>query len=166
MYSGKTTELIRRLEEAERAGLAVASIVPARDTRYGAGRIATHGGAWRAAAAIGAAGEVASATGDAAVVGIDEGHFFGDALLEPVTALMSRGTRVIVAGVALDHRGRPFAPFPGLCAVAHEVTRLYAPCAVCGKPAVHSQRMFGGEEAIVVGGAGMYEARCEGCFLS
>jgi thymidine kinase len=164
MFSGKTTELLRRLAEAEVRGLGVAAVGPARDTRYGAARLATHTGAWRAAAAIADAGELVAAAGAAAVVGVDEGHFFSDSILEPVAELVSRGRRVIVAGVPIDHRGRPFPPFPALSAVADEVVRLYAPCAACGAPAVHSQRMGGGDDAIVVGGAGMYEARCEGCF--
>jgi thymidine kinase len=164
MFSGKTTELLRRLGEAEARGLSVGAVGPARDTRYGDGRLATHTGVWRAARVIGEARELLEAAPGAAVVGVDEGHFFGDALLEPVAELVSRGVRVIVAGVPLDHRGRPFAPFSALCAVADEVVRLWAPCAVCGRAAVHSQRMSGQQGTIVVGGAGMYEARCEGCF--
>jgi len=164
MFSGKTTELLRRLGEAEGRGLSVAAVGPARDTRYGEGRLAAHTGVWRAARVIGEAGELVAAAAGAAVAGVDEGHFFGDELLEPVAELVSRGSRVIVAGVPLDHRGRPFAPFPALGAVADEVVRLYAPCAVCGRPAVHSQRMSGQDGAIVVGGAEMYQAQCEGCF--
>src|SRR4051812_16242942 len=51
MFSGKTTELLRRLGEAEASGLSVAAVSPARDTRYGGGRVSTHTGLWRAAEA-------------------------------------------------------------------------------------------------------------------
>jgi thymidine kinase len=34
----------------------------------------------------------------------------------------------------------------------------------CGNPAVHTQRLVASEDLIVVGAAGMYEARCRRCF--
>lgn len=35
-----------------------------------------------------------------------------------------------------------------------------------GNPAKHTQRLIGSEDLIVVGAAGMYEARCRRCFES
>jgi thymidine kinase len=34
----------------------------------------------------------------------------------------------------------------------------------CGNPAKHTQRLVESEDLIVVGAAGMYEARCRRCF--
>jgi thymidine kinase len=34
----------------------------------------------------------------------------------------------------------------------------------CGNPAKHTQRLIANEDLIVVGAAGMYEARCRRCF--
>jgi thymidine kinase len=34
----------------------------------------------------------------------------------------------------------------------------------CGNPAKHTQRLVACEDLIVVGAAGMYEARCRRCF--
>jgi thymidine kinase len=34
----------------------------------------------------------------------------------------------------------------------------------CGNPAKHTQRLIASEDLIVVGAAGMYEARCRRCF--
>ena len=164
MFSGKTTELLRRLAGAEREGRPVVAVGPAGDRRYGESRLATHTGEWRAAVTIAGAGELAVAAGAASVVGIDEGHFFGEALVGPCHELVSRGARVIVAGVPLDHRGRPFPPFPSLEREADEVVRLTCPCAVCGRPAIHSQRMKPGDETIAVGGAELYQPRCGACF--
>jgi hypothetical protein len=44
----------------------------------------------------------------AAVIGIDEAQFLGDALIDACTRLVSLGKRVIVAGIDTDFRGRPF----------------------------------------------------------
>lgn len=167
MFSGKSTELIRRLREAVGRGHAVVAVKPRRDTRYGTADLVTHAGDRFPAVAVedggGGAGLLAAA-GRAAVVGIDEAHFFGVELAGAVLRLRDEGRRVLVAGVDRDHRGEPFEPFASLRPVAEEVLRLTAPCAVCGRPAVHSQRLIAAADRIVVGGAESYEPRCERCF--
>ena len=49
-------------------------------------------------------------------------------------------------------------------AIADEVTKLSAVCMVCGAPAIHTQRLGHSQALVVVGAAGMYEARCRACF--
>lgn len=162
MFAGKTTELIRRLTQAG-PGRAVC-LRPLTDTRSSAAATTTHDGASFAAVAVAGAAGIVEAAGDAEVVGIDEAHFFGRELVGPVLALVRAGRRVIVAGVERDHRGGPFEPFPGLLIEADEVVKLTACCALCGGPAVHSQRMGHSDARIVVGGADAYQPRCRRCF--
>jgi thymidine kinase len=164
MFSGKTTELIRRLHRARGSGAVVRAIKPAGDTRSG-GFLATHTGERFAAMEAGTAPEVAVAASGAAVIGIDESHFFGEPLAAVCRALRADGARVIIAGVSLDHYGVPFEPMASLAPEVDELIELTCPCAVCGKPAIHSQRMGSFTERIVVGGAGAYEARCAACFV-
>jgi thymidine kinase len=71
---------------------------------------------------------------------------------------------VIIAGLDTDYLGRPFHPMPELLAVADEITKTLAICMQCGNPAKHTQRLVLSEELVVVGAAGMYEARCRRCF--
>ena len=162
MFAGKTTELIRRLAAARALGLEAVAIKPRIDVRSGVSRLATHDGKGFEAVECDEAGAIAGAAGSAAVIGIDEAHFFG-ARLAGVRGVLS-GRRLIIAGVHLDHRGRPFEPFPALIPIADEALQLFAPCAVCGRPAIHSHRKVAAEGRIVVGGADLYEPRCEGCF--
>ena len=162
MFSGKTTELIRRLSVAR--GLVVA-IKPSRDTRSGAARLMTHtGGTYPAADARGAA-DVPELSELADVVGIDEVQFFGAGLVQVCRRLKECGNRVIIAGVSLDHFGDPFEPFASLEGDADEIVELSCPCAVCGGRAIHSQRLGESTERIVVGGAEFYEPRCAACFV-
>ena len=49
---------------------------------------------------------------DTAVVGIDEAQFFDSSLVDLAQTLAADGRRVIVAGLDLDYRGRPFEPMP------------------------------------------------------
>jgi thymidine kinase len=164
MFAGKTTELVRRLLEARDRGESVIALKPARDTRYRMLELATHAGLTFPAKPVLDAAAILTAAGDAPVVAIDEGHFFGSALVRVCQNLIRRGARVIVAGVERDHLGRPFEPFPALLCEADEVLKLSGRCARCGGPSVHSQRMFDSDEAIVVGGAESYEPRCRACF--
>lgn len=161
MFAGKTTELLRRLREAHIAGLRVLAVKPRGDTRSG-DALRTHTGDALPALTVDGGAEIGFV--DAEVVGIDEAHFFGSQLVEPVSKLIGRGTRIIIAGVERDHRGLPFEPFPRLLCEADEVTKLAARCAACGGSAIHSQRLLESDAPIVVGGAEAYEARCRRCF--
>jgi len=98
------------------------------------------------------------------VVGIDEANFFGQQLAEIATQLADSGKQVIVAGLDTDYMGRPFPPMPDLLTLAESITKTLAICMRCGNPAKHTQRLVESTELIVVGAAGLYEARCRRCF--
>jgi thymidine kinase len=161
MFSGKTTELIARLSAAAAPAIA---LKPARDDRYAQSELVSHAGQRHPATPIGSANDIRAAASEYTVVGIDEAHFFGNNLVAPVLALVESGARVIVCGVERDHRGRPFEPFPTLLCEADHVLKMSGPCALCVRPAVHSQRLTSSDAPIVVGGAEMYQARCRACF--
>src|SRR5262249_4985605 len=100
------------------------------------------------------------------VVAIDEAQFFGEEVCGVCQALAARGVRVIVAGLDQDFRGEPFGPMPQLMALAEDVTKLHAICAVCGEEASRTQRLIDNQPAsfdqpvVVVGASELYEARC------
>jgi thymidine kinase len=98
------------------------------------------------------------------VVGIDEANFLGAELVEIASQLADSGKQVIVGGLDTDYLGRPFPPIPELLALAESITKTLAICMRCGNPAKHTQRLVESEDLIVVGAAGMYEARCRRCF--
>jgi thymidine kinase len=165
MFSGKSEELIRRLRRAEIARQRVQIFKPAIDERYAVNEIISHSGLGIPSDNVAQAEEVISKVQPRTeVIGIDEAQFLGDGVVEVCTQLANLGKRVIVAGLDTDYRGRPFEPMPRLLAVAEEITKLLAICVRCGNPAVHTQRLVESEELVVVGGGGMYEARCRRCF--
>jgi thymidine kinase len=98
------------------------------------------------------------------VVGIDEANFFGPGLVEVAEQLADLGKQVIIAGLDTDYRGLPFPPMPDLLCLAESIVKTLAICMRCGNPAKHTQRLVESEDLIVVGAAGMYEARCRRCF--
>ena len=94
------------------------------------------------------------------VIGIDEVQFFDAAIIPLTLELVHLGKRVLLAGLDTTFANEPFGPVPALMALADEVTKLSAVCMVCGAPAIHTQRLGASQELVVVGAAGLYEARC------
>ena len=74
------------------------------------------------------------------------------------------GKQVIIAGLDTDYMGRPFPPMPDLLTLSESITKTLAICVRCGNPAKHTQRLVESDDLIVVGAAGVYEARCRRCF--
>jgi thymidine kinase len=91
------------------------------------------------------------------VVGIDEAQFFDEGIVEVCNALANRGQRVIVAGLDMDFKGRPFGPMPYLMATAEYVTKVHAICVHTGNLAHYSQRINPGDQLIQLGEADRYE---------
>jgi len=165
MFSGKSEELIRRLRRAEIARQRVQIFKPIIDQRYSSDQIVSHDDGRIHAIAVNNAPEVEARLDlRTEVIGIDEAQFLGAAMVEFVVRLADMGKRVVIAGLDTDYLGRPFHPMPELLAVADEITKTLAICMQCGNPAKHTQRLIGSEDLIVVGAAGMYEARCRRCF--
>jgi thymidine kinase len=166
MFSGKSEELIRRLRRAKIARQKVQVFKPDIDSRYSQDHIVSHSEMRHESANIRSAAEVlATVEADTEVVGIDEGQFFDNALVDVATQLAGRGIRVIIAGLDQDYTGKPWEPMPQLLAVAEYITKTHAICMKCGQPANYTQRTFESEERVAVGGANMYEARCRSCFV-
>jgi thymidine kinase len=97
---------------------------------------------------------------DIEVIGVDEVQFFDSAIIPLAVELIALGKRVLMAGLDTTFAGEPFGPVPNLMAIADTVTKLSAVCMVCGAAAIHTQRLGQSQELVVVGAAGLYEARC------
>ena len=168
MFSGKSEELIRRLKRARIARQRVACFKPDIDLRYHRTAIASHSAQTHEAETVANVERLRAALApqmDAVeVIGIDEAQFFDEGILAFAMELVHLGKRVIIAGLDTTFTAEPFGPIPALMAVADEVTKLSAVCMVCGAPAVHTQRLGQSQELVVVGAAGIYEARCRACF--
>ena len=164
MFSGKTEELIRRLNRARDAKQRVKIFKPRIDVRYAPDSVVSHSKQELQAVALEDAHEMLDHVADVDVVGIDEAQFFGVPVVSVVERLANEGRRVIVAGLDQDFLGRPFEPMPHLMAVAEYVTKNLAICMRCGNPADRSQRLVKRDATVVVGGSEAYEARCRRCF--
>jgi thymidine kinase len=158
MFAGKTTLLLERLAAARHAGSRVVAVKPSLDNRYHPTDITSHTGAATPAVTVDRPEELTAI--DADVIGLDEAHFFEAGLHGAIMALLARGSRVILAGLDRTSLNEPFGEMGALLIEADHVEKLTAPCAHCGRPAVHTVRLFPSRERIVVGGVGMFENRC------
>ena len=161
MFSGKTEELLRRLRRSEIAGQKHVLCKPVQDTRTNGG-IATHTGVEKEALSILSGFQILGVQDleGIDIVAIDEAQFLDMVSVEVVQELADKGKRVIIAGLDMDYRARPFGPMPYFMAVAEKVTKLHAVCTVCGADACRTQRLAPGEGLVEIGGADKYDARC------
>jgi thymidine kinase len=165
MFSGKSEELMRRLRRAMIARKRVQVFKPVIDDRYSHNEIVSHGDIRMRSEVVTSAAEIVkSLDWRTQVVGVDEANFMGPDLIDVAGQLADSGKQVILAGLDTDFMGRPFSPIPELLAHAESITKTLAICMRCGNPAKHTQRLVESEDLIVVGAAGMYEARCRRCF--
>lgn len=171
MFSGKSEELIRRVRRAIIAKKKVQVFKSHLDERYaGIYRISSHDGRSVEAVPVDTSEQIGQLVlPDTQVVAIDEAQFLDAGIVQLVTALADRGTRVILAGTDNDFRGEPFGPMPQLLSAAEIVDKLHAICVICGNPASRNQRLIAGKPArydsptIMVGSTESYEARCRAC---
>lgn len=165
MFSGKTEELIRRLNRALIAKQKVEIFKPAIDTRYDDKKIVSHNENTIRSTPVNFANDILLLAGECDVVGIDEAQFFDDAIVEVCNQLANQGKRVIVAGLDMDFEGKPFGPMPFLLAVAEFVTKVHAICAQTGELASFSFRLVPNEKQVMLGERTEYEARSRSVFF-
>lgn len=164
MFSGKTEELIRRLRRAKIAQQKVEIFKPAMDTRYSVAEVVSHDENSILSTPVENSGNIMLLTGDVDVIGIDEAQFFDPGLVEVCVSLANMGIRVIIAGLDMDFKGKPFGPIPGLMAVADHITKVHAICMQCGDVAQFSHRFSKADKLVLLGEKDEYEPLCRSCY--
>ena len=165
MFSGKTEELIRRLNRAIIAKQKVEIFKPVIDNRYHHEQIVSHNENAIRSSPVNFASDILLLAGDCDVVGIDEAQFFDESLVEVSNTLANTGKRVIIAGLDMDYEGKPFGPMPNLLAVAEFVTKVHAICAQTGELGSFSFRLIDNDKQVLLGEKNEYEARSRQAFF-
>lgn len=165
MFSGKTEELIRRLKRAKIAKQRVEIFKPAIDVRYDEENVVSHDKNIINSTPVQTSSEILLLANDVDVIGIDEAQFFDNELANVCNVLANKGIRVIVAGLDMDYKGKPFGPMPSLLATAEYITKVHAICMNCGNLAQYSHRIVSGDKLVVLGEKDSYEPLCRKCFI-
>lgn len=165
MFSGKTEELIRRLNRAIIANQKVEIFKPMVDTRYHEANVVSHNETSIRSTPVDFPNDILLLAGECDVVGIDEAQFFDDSIVEVCNKLANSGKRVVVAGLDMDFEGKPFGPMPNLLATAEFVTKVHAICAQTGELASFSYRLTEDDGTVLLGEKQEYEARSRESFV-
>lgn len=164
MFSGKTEELIRRLKRAKIAKQKVEIFKPQIDVRYSEDEVVSHDENTIHSTPVANSSNILLLATDVDVVGIDEAQFFDKGLVEVAVQIANMGARVIIAGLDMDFKGKPFGPIPDLMAVADFITKVHAICVKCGNLAQFSHRLSEKDQVVLLGEKDVYEPICRGCF--
>jgi len=165
MFSGKTEELIRRLRRARFAKQKVEIFKPRIEIRYSEEEVVSHDDNSIHSTPVDSAANIILLASEVEVVGIDEAQFFDDGLVDVCNQLAYSGVRVIIAGLDMDYRGKPFGPMPKLMSIAEYVTKVHAICVRCGNLAHYTHRLSEDDKLIVLGETDIYEPLCRVCYL-
>jgi thymidine kinase len=170
MFSGKSEELVRRLNRFHIAKIKTQVFNHSSDTRYSKKKIASHSHLKWTADFISDPNEILTKLKkNTKVVVIDEVQFFDKKLITVIEQILKTGRSIIVAGLDTNFRGEPFGIVPHLLAIADgQVLKLKSVCAVCRQwNATRTQRILeNGDPApysdplVKIGALDFYQARC------
>lgn len=168
MFSGKTTELIRRIKRYIIANRKCVAIVHSIDTRYDnkktmANSIINHDLDEFTGCEIRRT-EILSdiCVDDYDVVAIDEVSFFSDILTANLWA--NNGKIVIASGIISDYKQEPFASIHQLLPKADNIRMITAICKICSEDASYTARKkLNDEHQVIVGGKELYFPVCRKC---
>ena len=160
MFSGKSTELIRRVKRHAVIGKKVLVINSSKDTRSEHNVVRTHdGNTWEC---VKMDHLYLVYPGDYDVIAIDEAQFFSNLKEFVCTLLKFPQLHVIIAGLDGDSNQEPFGDLLWLIPVADEVQKFCALCMECcdGTPGPFSKRLVASKEQELVGDSHVYHAVC------
>ncbi len=164
MFSGKSTELTRRVDRLVAIGIRCLVVNHTSDTRVAGNFMQTHAGKRTAAKKTDDLLLVDVRPYDA--IAIDEAQFFLNLRAAVMLMVEKHGKHVIVAGLSGDYLRKPFGEILDLVPLADDVQFKRALCARCQHPdrlASFTKRIS--TETVLVSVASEYQAVCRQCYL-
>ncbi len=183
MFSGKSTELIRRIKRLEAADYPAQLFKPRIDDRYDLEHVTSHDGFKKRAVYVNSVDEIiANLKEETRVIGIDEIQFLESQVVQFCD--QQAQNKIILVAALLKNFQDNYFPFrdgkldtSDLLRIADHVVYLNAICTYqergqrCRKSATRVQRFVGGKIApfddplVKVGGKEAYEPRCREHFV-
>lgn len=177
MFSGKTTELLRRLSCDAAIKLKVLYINHAIDNRSKDEAYSTHNSLYKEKLGADIVTMYCSVLPDIETIapydtiGIDEGQFFDN--LDIILSYVEKAhKKVIICGLISDFHRNKFGKILDLIPIADKETRLYASCVVCAEelhipvPSLFSHRVNKeSDDVVFVGGSHDYIPVCRKHYL-
>ena len=163
MFSGKTSELIRRLKRFKVIGKNILVVNSAKDTRSPDEVLKTHDNVKFNCHKVYNLFDLVHKDDFeiADIIAIDEAQFFSQ-LRKFVEYCLFENKTVILAGLDADSFQRKWGEILDCIPLACEVTKLSALCMYCnnGNPGPFTKRIVDNRELELIGGSDMYRAVC------
>lgn len=167
MFSGKTEELLRRLNRLKYCNvnyLLFTPIIDTRSPRYATSRNGMKMPSIVVSKSIDIIKYIKNTKKEIGVVAIDEAQFFDENLSSICNHLANERYVVMVSGLDMDFNGKPFPTMEELLVIAEKVIKLKAICSICGAEASFTERTnINNKKQIVIGDKNIYSARCRHC---
>lgn len=174
MFSGKTEEILRKLNRLYHAKVEYIVFKMKKDARYSEDRVVSHDKKGISAINVENALDIISYCNshpEVKHIAIDEIQFLpthdektGEALkfdaFKLCKELKLRGYHIYASGLDMDFKGDPFGIMPKLLAIADDVHKLKAVCFKCGEDAGFSGKLSDSDAIEDIGEKDKYEALC------
>lgn len=171
MFSGKTTELLKRVASERAQGRNVLLVKSHVDTRYAEKEVVAHSGQSMECLAITSMADIPLLLGQAAyekvdVIAVDEAQFIQDVDFFATNAADHLRKTIIVAGLDGDFMRRKFGGLVDLIPQADTVTKLQSRCQICGDAAMFTLRKCADMRRELVGGSDVYMPVCRKHYIA
>ena len=172
MYSGKSTELIRRLSIFAEMGFKVLYANSKIDNRSDKD-FSTHSSFIKSLGKINSMKieNIDEIENEYDVIGIDESQFFGNLKTFVTTFVETHNRKIIVTGLNGDYLRRPFGEVNDLIPLCDTITKLNPFCKLCIDRdrtvcnAIFTKRITCDTDIVLVGSKDMYIPTCRECYL-
>ena len=159
MFSGKTSEMIRRVKRAMAIGKRVFVVNSSKDIRC-EDSLQTHDKVNLKAVKFDTLSDILTLVDEYDIIAIDEFQFFSTDSQTTIHYLLCQGKTIIVSGLDGDFKQQKFGCITDLIPLADEVTKLTALCQYCGESAPFTKRTVVSTEQELVGASESYIAVC------
>ena len=165
MFSGKTSELMRKINRHRLAKKKCLVINFKMDDRYSTEeKIVSHDQIMIDAMKVKTLNDIPQKLIDSSeVIGIDEAQFFRN-LIDKAQEWANQGKIVIIAALDCTFQMKPFNKVTDLLAISEHVKKLSAVCMDCGKNAFFTKRITSEMGVELIGGLDIYKPVCRACF--
>lgn len=164
MFSGKTKTLIRVINEYRKADRKVIVFKPLLDNRYADDEVISHDKDRVKATSIASPESILEYADQNDVIAIDEVQFFEGSIVDVCQHLAQAGKTVVISGLDLDYKARPFGAMPQLLTIADEILKLNSICTFCSGHARFSHRISTESSLVVLGEKDKYVPLCRSCY--
>lgn len=162
MFSGKSTELLRRIRMYQKIDNKVLVVKPSIDNRYNENKLTTHNFDSVECMVVDSLDEIDNHIHNYDILVIDEGQFFQNLKNKVIVWLKKNIIHIIIGGLDGDYKKEPIGDILELIPHSDACTKLTSLCMFCkdGTIAPFTLRLIESKDLVLVGGSESYMPVC------